>query len=217
MENQLTIQSTKILTPHQKDALKAFDIYENDFIEIEYTPTAVGNVAERAIFTSQNAVKSIIETAFFKEKIQEVYCVGEKTALLLTELGKNVIVVADSSKKLALEIVKQGDMIIDFYCGNIRRDELPNILGDNGVVVKERVVYHTKLKAHQVNPKIDGVLFFSPSAVRAYLMSNLAGDSVAFCIGSSTEREVKSSFNKTVIAEKPTIESVIESVIKYFK
>jgi uroporphyrinogen-III synthase len=55
-----------------------------------------------------------------------------------------------------------------FLCGNLRRDELPNILNDRCVAFEELIVYETSGSddiAVSSLPKPDWVVFFSPSGV----------------------------------------------------
>ncbi|NJE06735.1 hypothetical protein E3E36_11450 [Thermococcus sp. M36] len=50
--------------------------------------------------------------------------------------GKNALDLANS-------IIEQSIQLVVFFCGNIRRDELPETLAAKGVEVKEVVVYET--------------------------------------------------------------------------
>lgn len=208
--------STKVLLPIQKEILDKFDYVEYDFIEIKPLPLSIINRSEVAVFTSQNAVKVIADLTYFKEEIKDVYCVGEKTTALLIQLGKKVLFTASSSKDLALEILKREHQSIDFFCGTIRKNELPDILTNNHVTVNEYIVYETIKVSQSINRIFEGVLFFSPSAVQSYLLKNKENNSIAFCIGASTGDEATKSFKTVIKAETTTVESVAESVVKYF-
>ena len=216
MKNQTSILSTKVLLPAQKQTLSEFYYVESDFIEVKPLPFSINKTSETAVFTSQNAVKSIADLTYFKEEIKDVYCVGAKTTELLTQLGKKVVFTAFSSKELALEILKREHKAVDFFCGTIRKNDLPEILKSNQVTVNEFIVYETIKVSQVINRNFEGILFYSPSAVQSYLLKNKENNSIAFCIGTSTGDEALKNFKTVIKAETTTVESVIATVIKYF-
>ena len=60
-------------------------------------------------------------------------------------------------------------------------------------------------------------MFFSPSAVESYLKLNDIKDEVCFCIGESTSEALEAkNIQKIIIAEKPTVENVINEVIEHY-
>ena len=65
MANTINILSTKKLLPKQKQLLldANFEIIEADFIEINIKNFELTNVNDNLIFTSQNAVESVLENA----------------------------------------------------------------------------------------------------------------------------------------------------------
>ena len=82
MANQVQILSTKILSPlHKQELTKAgLEIIEADFIKTENKPFELKNLNESLIFTSQNAVHSVLSNPKSEElKSKNVYCVGLKT------------------------------------------------------------------------------------------------------------------------------------------
>ena len=66
MANTINILSTKKLLPKQKQLLldANFEIIEADFIEINIKNFELTNVNDNLIFTSQNAVESVLENSF---------------------------------------------------------------------------------------------------------------------------------------------------------
>jgi uroporphyrinogen-III synthase len=84
--------------------------------------------------------------------------------------------------------------------------------------VEELIVYNTIEKPQAVSKKYDGILFFSPSAVRSFFQKNkINAETILFAIGQTTARELRNySNNTTVISEIPDTEKVIADVIKYF-
>ena len=101
---------------------------------------------------------------------------------------------------------------ITFFCGNKRRDELPLILSENNMNMREVECYQTQLTSRKIEEKIKGIMFYSPSGIESYLKTNSAFDKVAFCIGATTAAEAKKYFKEVTVAEVPTVESVIHAV-----
>ena len=93
MTNQTTILSTKTLSPIQKQELvkATIQVIEADFIKTENASFEIKNLNKNLIFTSQNAVLSILQHPKIDElKQKNVFCVGLKTKELLNENGFTV-------------------------------------------------------------------------------------------------------------------------------
>lgn len=219
MKSQINILSTKHLLEHQKNELKNFLVDEANFIEIQYSSdiSTVPNLSH-VIFTSKNAVIGFLKN-FDRNKLnfENVYCVGDKTSQFLQEQGIDVLLKMNSAKELALEIVKNKNFkAVTFFCGNLRRNELPQILSEEGITVNEVEVYKTKFKLVKLEKKYNAVLFFSPSSIKSYIESKNSTNSIAFCIGNTTANEAINYFDNVFIADEPTVENVIKSVNQYF-
>src|SRR5436189_5162355 len=94
MTKKISILSTKKLLPYQNEALlKAdFDVTEADFIKVYPKDFQLETVNDNLIFTSQNAVHTILEHPKCEAlKSKNVFCVGLKTKALLEENGFKVI------------------------------------------------------------------------------------------------------------------------------
>lgn len=98
-----------------------------------------------------------------------------------------------------------------YFCSDIRMDDLPTILGESNIKVKEIEAYSTKLEAPKLEKSIEGVMFYSPSTIQSFLQKNTP-DCVAYCIGESTAKEAKKYFKDVRVAKIPTVESVIDLV-----
>ena len=107
---------------------------------------------------------------------------------------------------------------IIFFCGDQRRDELPVKLKSNGIEVEEIIVYKTIEIPNALSKQYDGILFFSPSAVRSFFSKNeVPGKSQIFAIGSTTAREVKNYTQQSVhITNNPGKGNLVKTAIKYF-
>ena len=219
MNSKKKILSTKKLSSVQKELLNNFIVDEIELIEISFNPSIkLQNPIKNAIFTSKNAILSIFNQFTASElQFENVYCVGDKTAQFLEEKNVKVTVKANSAEELADEILLNKDIEeVYFFCGSLRRNELPEMLTENNIKVNEIEVYTTNFKPVKIKNTYDGVLFFSPSSVKSYLLKNTDTQSIAFCIGNTTASEAIDDFENVFVADEPTVENVIESVNQYF-
>ena len=221
MVKKPVILSTKKLLPNQKQLLLVANIsvIEEDFIETKIKNFELSKINGNLIFTSQNAVESILQHPKCNElKSKNVFSVGMKTKDLLTENGFNVIAytgyAADLAEIISLIYSKES---YTFFSGNLRRDVLPNTLKENGITFNEIEVYQTNITSKKITNKLDGILLFSPSAVESYLKMNTIKDEMCFCIGETTAESLENKKVKNIIiAEKPSVENVIAEVIEYY-
>jgi uroporphyrinogen-III synthase len=226
MRNKINIVSTKKLLPNQKQLLVEanFVVIEEDFIQTKSIDFELEKVNQNLIFTSQNAVQSILQHPKCTDlKSKNVFSVGMKTKELLTENGFNVIAYTGYASDLA-EIISliYNKESFTFFSGNLRRDILPNTLKENQIEFNEIQVYETDLTSKKITDKLDGILFFSPSAVESYLKSNTIKNEICFCIGETTAEVLvprlrDKKIENIVIADKPSVENVIAEVIEYYK
>jgi uroporphyrinogen-III synthase len=221
MENQIRILSTKKLLDNQKQYLlnSFFSVIEIDFIAVKNKNLDLSKINESIIFTSQNAVESILKSDKIDQlKTKNVFCVGIKTKNLLTENGFNVVAHTGYAEDLA-EIITlvYSNESYTFFCGNKRRDILPEKLKESNIVFNEIEVYETSLTPEKVDAPLDGILFFSPSAVESYCSKNKLKDEVCFCIGNTTATALENKTKKIIIANQPTIENTIIQTINYYK
>ncbi len=217
MNISTTILSTKKLTIAQKELLlnTGISFVEYNAIQIEFLESIVEADIQNAIFTSKNAVRAIINSGM---NISNCFCVGENTKRLLEENGKKVIETAQNASNLAEIIIKNyKDDSFLFFCGNLRRNELPDLLNQNNIELKEQIVYKTHQNLKKFDRSFDGILFFSPSGIQSYVEENKMNDSIAFCIGKTTASEARKHTKNIIIANKPTVENVIVQTAKYFK
>ena len=213
-----TVLSTKILTPSQKELFlnSGLGLVEYDALKIEPLDVKIPFNYTNYIFTSKNAVKVFLNQSEGLDKSKfRAYCVGEKTKALLEENGIKVVEMAQNASELAEILVKndQNEFFL-FLCGNKRRDEFPETLTKNNVQYKELEVYRTNPNPKRFQRDFDGILFFSPSGIRSYLLENTVGNSTLFCIGNTTAAETQKHSKNIIIANKPTVENVLVQAIK---
>jgi uroporphyrinogen-III synthase len=218
---EIRILSTKELLINQKQFLlnADFSVVEADFIQTKTISFDLKKVHEALIFTSQNAVKAILEHKEAGQlKSKAVFCVGIKTRALLEDNGFKVEAHAGYAEDLA-EIIAlvYSDNRYTFFSGNLRRDTLPDMLTEAGIIFNEIKVYETVLTPKKIDSKADGILFFSPSAVESYLKDNKVNNETAFCIGETTANAAADSgYKNIIIANQPTVENTIIQCINYF-
>lgn len=216
-----SILSTKKLSENQKQMLidHSFKLTEESFIETKIKEFILKNINQNLIFTSQNAVLSLLKNSNWETlKSKPVFCVGLKTKELLTKKGFNVIAftgyAADLAEIISLIYAKET---YTFFNGNLRRDVLPNTLLENKIEFNEIEVYETNLTSKKITTKNDGILFFSPSAVESYLKLNTLKNEICFCIGEATSEALENkNITNIIIAERPTVEDVINDVIEHY-
>ncbi|UFH36301.1 uroporphyrinogen-III synthase [Flavobacterium acetivorans] len=217
----IQILSTKKLLDNQKQALvKAdFNVIEADFIHTKSQAFELKDINDNLIFTSQNAVQSFLLDPKSEElKTKDVFCVGLKTKILLSESGFNVVAYTGYAADLA-EIITliYGSQSYTFFSGNLRRDTLPDALKQAKIKFNEIQVYETTLTPQKIKTPVDAILFFSPSGIESYLKENSIKKEICFCIGETTASALENVTKNIIIADQPTIEDVIEDVIAEYK
>jgi len=217
----IRILSTKKLQPNQKQFLlnAGISVVEADFIAIQDKAFALSNIQDNLIFTSRNAVKAVSNHSGVQDiRRKPCFGVGEKTAALLDENGFTVLESADSASQLAAVIVSQyPSESFTFFSGNQRLDELPSQLKKAQMAFNEIEVYDTILTPKAISTNVDGILFFSPSAIESYLSENKITNETCFCIGKTTAKALENSTQNIIIANQPSIENTIIQTINHFK
>lgn len=226
----IQILSTKILSDNQKQALESanFNVIEYDFIQIKNQKFELKEINDNLIITSQNAAQSLLLQPDCEQlKTKNVFCVGLKTKILLSESGFNVIAYTGYASDLA-EIITliYSSESYTFFSGNLRKETLPKALKEAKIKFNEIQVYETSLTPQKIsspNPSkggeknFDGILFFSPSGVESYLKENTIKKELCFCIGETTADALPKTVKNIIIAAQPSIEDVIEECIEEYK
>lgn len=179
-----------------------------------------------AVFTSSNAVTAVRK--YLHEYINhlpphwKIFCLSGKTKDVLTantEIFGTIEATASSATELAQQVIEHGVKELLFFCGDRRRDELPMLLQNAGIIVHEVVVYEVEEIPAVVTDDYEAVLFFSPSAVESFFSANqLKKNTVCFAIGQTTAASIKQATqNELFISKEPTQEALLDEVITYFK
>lgn len=173
------------------------------------------------VFTSMNAVETVAAELEGQQPDWNIYCIGTATKKLVQQyFGEHAIAgtAPDASELAELIVEEAAAEEVIFFCGDQRRDELPSILNDAGIAVNEIAVYQTIEVPHKIKKDYNGILFFSPSAVRSFFKTNkVNGKTILFAIGNTTANEIKKhSSNKIIISDEPGKENLVQKVIEYF-
>ncbi|PJR04610.1 uroporphyrinogen-III synthase [Avrilella dinanensis] len=220
MKSKICILSTKKLKSNQKNFLlnAGFSIVEADFIKISILPFQLKNTPTLLLFTSQNAVQSVLNN----EKVDDLkeisaICVGIKTKQLLEKNGFRVLAMEEYAQRLAPIIQKDfSKEHIAFFAGNLSRNVLPDAMNQTNIDFDEYLVYQNEESSVKIEAKTDGILFFSPSGIKSYLKQNTITHQMCFCIGTTTADALKDITKNIVIANQQTVENVIIQCINYY-
>lgn len=194
-----------------------------DFDEESFAKRINNQDAQARIFTSKNAVYSLqqlLKARKIELKTKKNFTVGLRATEMLDEIGIKTNAKAGNAISLAQIIARNKEVkSVDFFCGNKSLDDLPEYLESKGIEVHKEIVYTTELEHHIVETEaFNGVIFLSPTAVYSFFKKNKLKPNVpAFCIGATTSEAVHFRCNnQRIIADEPSIESVVDKVIEYF-
>lgn len=235
---QFIVLSTKKLMPSLKlEAMKdGIAIIEQEFIHIQpilssENASAVKDLASiknlTVAFTSLNAVDCFLKLAGLNgirsSNIHwNIFCLEGVTQNAVVEnlTGCNIVETAVDSALLAKKILGQGAINkLVFFCGNKRRNELPDLLNTNNLHVQELIVYETLETPVAIPGQLDAIMFFSPSAVNSFFSVNkLEKNTVCFAIGATTAKTIATyTTNKIISNEVPSQLSLVQSLRSYFQ
>ncbi|MDC7995070.1 uroporphyrinogen-III synthase [Altibacter sp. HG106] len=214
-----SILSTKKLTLSQKElCLQAgVSVIEYNAIKIDFLPVSCPKFIKNAIFTSKNGVKAVFSASYsMAPKIENCFCVGEKTAAKLRDLDQNLLEIGENSAALGQFLIENHKKEVFYYfAGEQRLDILPDMLRENNISIEEVISYRTLLNPKKFDRFFEIVCFYSPSGVQSYSEHNNMEHIVACCIGTTTASEAKKHTRNIIIANKPTVASTLTQAIKF--
>ncbi|MBC8032653.1 MAG: uroporphyrinogen-III synthase [Chitinophagaceae bacterium] len=182
---------------------------------------------EHLVFTSANAGEIFCnycsqQQIVFPEHLK-VFCLAGKTRDSLYPCFKDTAIAGTTANASALAemILSMNVGRVLFCCGNKRRNELPDLLKNQGIEVNEVFLYETtEVPFAVMNPEdLDAVMFFSPSAVSSFFSLNkMKAGAVCFAIGSTTASAIKKYTGNTIITSAvPDEKIMMTSVLDYFQ
>ena len=210
------------------DELSFIDTESILSVEVQQEIQLASTETATVVFTSMNAVDAVTIFLDGHQPDWSIYSIGTATARLITTYfgEEKIAATASDAASLAAKIAEDRftDEVI-FFCGDQRRDELPEILRQNNIEVNEIVVYQTIATPHKIDKAYYGILFFSPSAVQSFFSKNKITDrTILFAIGNTTANEIRKylphgkagSTNKIIISDQPGKENLVAKMIEYF-
>jgi len=207
--------------------LKGFEAYniewlQHPFIKFNYKhlpdlQKQIEDVSAPYIFTSQNAAIGFEKNAVLSEERKVCFCLNGATQGALENSGWKVIATANTSEALADKIAQSNIKKAVFCCGNIRMNVIPEKLQQAAIELREFVVYDTFFNSTSIEQQFDVIVFFSPSGVESFFVSNSLGNEViAFCIGESTAQALSRLWKgKVVTADTPSAKSLLHQIVAY--
>lgn len=218
---KISVLSTRNLSIKNKQTFldSGITVLEHDFIKIETLPFQLKSMPNLLLFTSQNAVKSVLENveATNLKKIPAV-CVGSVTRKLLEDSGFAVLETKEYASELAPIIQEKfSNNHIAFFAGNLRRHVLPSAMQEAKISYDEYLVYRNTENSKKIENEFQAILFYSPSGVNSYLKQNSISNQICFCIGTTTAEALNGITQNIVISNQQTIEAVVLQCINYLK
>lgn len=156
------------------------------------------------IFTSRNAVDNYFrlcsESRIDVPADMKYFCISEQTANYLQKyivIRKRKIFTGHKTAKDLEEVLlkHKGEKFL-FPCSNIRKDDLPSFLRENGFKFSEAILYKTVASdlSDLANVNYDIIAFFSPSGVNSLFVNfpdfKQKGTRIA-AFGPTTAKEVR--------------------------
>lgn len=220
MKKTKILSTRKILKSNSKVAQnESIEWSEEDFIEIEFLSFIIDHPLDLLLFTSQNAVESVLKYEKIEVlKVFDCICVGQKTKELLEKNNFRVLDFAHYAEDLSqLILEKYTHRKFTFFNGNLRRDTLPDLFSQNNISCEEIQVYTTKLLPKKIEGNFNAVVFYSPSGVKSFLKENKIEHQVCFCIGTTTAEAIQNVTQNIILPPKPTIDSLVETIKEYYR
>ena len=195
------------------------ELVQHNFIKTSVLNFELPNHKGSWIFTSKNAVDAVYSSNE-KQKCNKMphYCVGKKTKLSLLKNNQKVTKMSNNSIKLANFLIKSHKREKFIFCrGSIKNNDFSDFFKINDMDLSEVSVYKTELVPKKIESTLDGVMFFSPSAIKSFNKKNNLKNFECFCIGKTTSAFAQKFSIKTHFCDKPSIENVINQTINFFK
>ena len=181
---------------------------------------ALAETKNTIVFTSMNAAEAIIESLDGSKPSWDIYCMGGTTKTIIKDYfgADSIKGTGKDALSLAEGMITNGTQEAVFFCGNIRRDELPQLLKEHQIGLEEMVVYETIVTPHEITKTYDAILFFSPSAVDSFFSVNKASENtILFAIGNTTAKTISNYSNNTVVkADTPEKDNLVKKAVNHF-
>jgi uroporphyrinogen-III synthase len=224
----IRLLSTRSLSKGVKDEAleRGIALLDLDFLKIDYIPNeqvgpALNVHTDPLVFTSIHGVNGVVLSQAANPELfsgRPAFSISGRTAQKARLEGFNVLGTGATGRELAHTIIESGPQKVIYFCGKKHRRELPELLKAAGITCEKIPVYKKTPVAHRVDG-VQGILFFSPSQVDAFLVKNkLKPGQPVFTIGPTTGGYVKSKGHDLVIEAALSSESgIMRAVYEHFK
>lgn len=170
-----------------------------------------------AIFTSSRSVTAV--AALLDTNVNwDIYCLfgATKEQVQIHFPRSTIHATATDSASLAAKIIEAGIKNVYFFCGDKRMDTIPEKLAGK-TNLRELVVYTTHELAHTLEQSFDGLLFFSPSAVKSFCSTNnIDKGTICFAVGNTTAQSLQPFAKNIVTAAAASGQAMINKVREVF-
>lgn len=204
-DSELCILSTRLLAQPLIDKAMAHGIRVDavPFIDISFTEAEILQAqiqpiltqSATVVFTSSNAVKSVARFLNGAQPDWKIYCLSTATKdAVIGAFGEHSIVATANDGTDLAQLIVANAAINDvvFFCGNLRRNIIPDVLQQQGKTVTEILAYHTVVTPQIIHQTYNGVVFFSPSAVDSFFSVNtIPKETICYAIGKTTADSIK--------------------------
>jgi uroporphyrinogen-III synthase len=198
------------------------------FTRIELHKIGINQFSKGAgpfIFTSKNAVRAFTSSEELSTGISRnhpIYAVGSGTRALLDQAGFTMVREGSSgAAELARDIMKDQHREVVFFCGNKRREILPEELRKSGVKCTEIISYETiPVCPEIIQDHFDAAAYLSPSGVDSvvHCTEDRFKHLPSFAIGNTTaERLRQQGFHEIYIASRPVLSELFTLIHKQIK
>jgi len=226
---ELSILSTRLLAQTSIDKALAHGIRVDTvpFIDISFTKAEILQAqilplltqSATVVFTSSNAVKSV--SRFLNDTLPDwnIYCLSTATKDAVVEVfgQQSIIGAAHDGTALAQLIVADAPVNkIVFFCGNLRRNIIPDALKQQGKAVQEVIAYETVATPQNIHQTYNGIMFFSPSAVDSFFSVNIIPEAtICYAIGKTTADSLKKRVpqNPLQTCVTPSVDAITDLII----
>jgi len=200
---------------------QGYSVVDIPLIEIKPIPFELKEVKQNVIFTSQNAVRILLKKQQPNQglmKGKKFFCVGEKVKSLLKKSDQKVVKMAQNASELAHYLLKNHkNEQFSFFCGTRRMDNLELVFAQNEMKLTIIPIYDTLLKPQKIKLDVEGILFYSPSAVESFFIKNKwPKNAYGFCIGNTTANVLKKYTEQFYVASQPKESSLLLKLKQHF-
>lgn len=177
--------------------------------------------AHRVVFTSANAAEAVGLILNGKQPDWKIYCIAHSTREKVLEyfINPNIGGLAANSSDLADLIITGGNEAVVFFCGNLRKDDIPSKMKEKNIMLDELIVYNTVYTPVKTARQYSGILFFSPGAVESFFSENdISPGVIMFAIGNTTASEIRRHCTNEIFTPgKPDKLELAQIAINYFE